>query len=301
VGGGAVFSACAPLLGGTVECWGDNDDGQLGNGTTTNSSTAVAVSGLNGVTALSVGNESACALLSGGTVECWGDNSYGALGNGTTTNSSTPVAVSGLSGVTALSVGDLSACALLSNGTVECWGYNGYGQLGNGTTTNSSTPVAVSGLSGATAISVGGGELSACALLSGGTVECWGANNAGQLGNGTTTSSLTPVAVSGLNGATAISTGGGLGDACALLSGGTVECWGDNYYGELGNGTTTDSSTPVAVSGLSGVTAISVGGGASPCALLSGGTVECWGRNDYGELGNGTTTSSSTPVAASDL
>src|SRR5580700_3923872 len=183
----------------------------------------------------------------------------------------------------AVSVGEESACALLSGGTVECWGYNG-------APSTALKPVEVSGLSGATAISVG--QRSACALLSGGTVECWGNNAYGELGNGTTTNSSTPVAVSGLTGATAISVGGL--SACALLSGGTVECWGYNQYGELGDGTTTGpatcsgsacSVTPVAVSGLTGVTAASVGV-LSACALLPGGTVECWGYNASGELGN---------------
>lgn len=251
----------------------------------------MAVSGLTGVTAVS----GSCALLTGGTVECWGYNGEGELGDGTTTTSSTPVAVTGLSGVTAISSGGSSTCALLSGGGVECWGDNEYGELGNGTTTNSSTPVAVSGLNSATAISVGGYQ-SACALLSNGTVECWGWNNYGQLGNGTTTGpdtcntsyacSTTPVAVSGLTGATAVSVG--VASACALVTGGTVQCWGDNSQGgELGNGTTTSSTTPVAVSSLSGVTAISVGNNYSACALLSGGTVECWGLNIDGYLGNG--------------
>jgi alpha-tubulin suppressor-like RCC1 family protein len=322
-------SPCALLSGGNVECWGYNADGELGDGTTTNSSTPMAASSLTGVTALAAGYSVSCAVMSDSTVECWGDNSYGELGGGTATGpdtcggfacSTTPVAVPGLTGVTAISVGTYHACALLSGGTVECWGYNAHGELGNGSSTGpstcngtngtaacSATPVAVSGLTGVTAISAGYEQT--CALLSGGTVECWGYNADGELGNGMTTSSSTPVAVSSLTGVTAVAAGGTL--TCALLTGGTVDCWGDNTNGELGIGTTTGpstcnggttacSTTPVAVSGLTGVTAVS-SGDQTVCALLSGGSVECWGYNGDGELGNGTTTNSSTPVVVSTL
>jgi hypothetical protein len=317
IGGVGPGFACAVLSSGSVECWGDNSEGELGDGTSTGpqtcpdgyacSTTPVAVSGLSGATAISAGGYFACALLSG-TMQCWGYNGDGQFGNGTTTSSSTPVVASSLSGVTAISAGASSACALLSGGTVQCWGNNENGELGNGTTTSSDTPVSVSGLSAVTAISAS--QYVACALLSGGTVQCWGWNtDYGGLGNGTTTSSSTPVAVSGLSGVTAISVGES--SACALLSGGTVKCWGYNGSGQLGDGTTTGpetcslsvgivetfpcATTPVAVSGLSGVTAISVGNGFA-CALLSSSTVECWGDNGSGQLGNGTTTSSSTPV-----
>jgi alpha-tubulin suppressor-like RCC1 family protein len=287
--------ACALLPDGSVQCWGDIAYATEGTGSTSQSLTPVAVPGLRGVTAISAGFDFACALLPDGSVQCWGDVEW----DGPASWSSVPVAVSGLSGVTAISAGNPS-CALLAGGSVECWGGDLWGQLGDDRNIETSTPVVVSGVSDATAVS--SGSPFACVLRSGGTVTCWGDNEYGEVGNGPPTDvDVTFAPVSGLTGVTAISAGYEF--ACAVVSGGTVECWGFNDCGQLGEGVKMGqtcygfpcSEVPVVVTGLSGVTAVSAGL-ESTCALLATGSVECWGYNEYGELGDGTERESSTPV-----
>ena len=205
-------------------------------------------------------------MLANGTAKCWGYNDFGQLGNGTTTNSSTPVVVSGLTNAVAITAGGDHSCALLANGTAKCWGCNDRRAVGQRHHDQ--------------LVDAGRGERPhqrgrdharaaphSCALLANGTAKCWGDNSVGQLGNGTTTNSSTPVVVSGF-GTKAVAITAGDGHSCALLANGTAKCWGDNSDGQLGNGTTTNSSTPVVVSGLTNAVAIS--GGQPPFVCVVG-------------------------------
>jgi hypothetical protein len=248
----------------------------------------VDVAGLgSGVQAIAAGQTHTCALTSGGGVKCWGGNDTGQLGDGTTERRTTPVDVVGLgSGVQAIAAGRDHTCAVTSGGGVKCWGRNDTFQLGNGVWGNKSTPVDVVGLgSGVQAIAAGG--VHTCALTNGGGVKCWGYNTSGQLGDGTTAFRSTPVDVVGLGSGMQVITLGG-DHACALTTGGGVKCWGWNFFGELGDGTTERMTSPVDVAGLdSGVQAIAAGE-RHTCAVTSSGGAKCWGRNDDGQLGEGT-------------
>ena len=289
--------SCAVTSAGAVWCWGSNADGRLGNGTTTDALTPVAVSYLDGAAKVTAGHLHTCAVTNSGAVWCWGSGGAGQLGDGTGTDALTPVSVSGLgSGVAALTSGDTHTCALTSAGAVRCWGS---GQLGDGLTGARLTPAAVSGL-GSGVAAIGAAMHHTCAVTSAGAVSCWGRNNVGQLGDGTTTSQDAPVPVSSLaSGVAAVAVGDW--HTCAVTEAGAVKCWGWNGYGQVGDGTTTWRVTPVPVSGLgSGVTTVSASD-RHTCALTSGGAVWCWGNNWWGQLGDGTTTSRSAPVAVSGL
>ncbi len=295
--------SCTLTPAGGVQCWGGNNSGQLGDGTTTSTASLkpFGVTGLDsGVLAIASGYAHSCALTQAGAVLCWGSNSSGQLGDGTTTNRLTPVMVSGLSsGVVAIAASGGQTCALNQAGTVLCWGYNGYGQLGDGTTTTRLTPVPVTGLSsGVVAIAASGGHT--CALTQVGAVRCWGQNNYGQLGDGTTANRLSPVAVTGL-GSGVVGIALGNQNTCALTQTGAVLCWGYNANGQLGDGTATNRAAPVAVSGLSSGAVAIVAGGNHTCALTQAGAVLCWGYNANGQLGDGTYTSRLTAVAVTGL
>ena len=313
VAGGAHTCARAIIHGITLmQCWGDNQYGELGlAGPPAQNPLPATVTGLSsGVTAISTGSTALhnCAVVSAG-VQCWGSNGAGELGSVVAgSNIPLPIIAAG-SGVTAVAAGFYHSCVII-NGVANCFGANGDGELGDGTTTPRITPMPISNIgTGVSAIAAGGGYIfdengHSCAIV-GGAASCWGENSDGQLGNNSTTNSNIPVAVAGLgSGVSAIAVGGGLtsvrySSSCAVVNAG-AQCWGNNVYGQLGNGSPSSSSTPVAVSGLtSAVTAITVGN-SHACAIANNG-VKCWGDNEYGQLGNGTQTNSATPVAVTGL
>jgi alpha-tubulin suppressor-like RCC1 family protein len=223
-----------------------------------------------------------------------------------------------LAGVRSVTTGALTTCALLTTGSIDCWGDDSYGEIGNGTTDGPNeggydTPQAVTGITDATSVASAG--VSFCALLTTGSVDCWGADAYGELGNGKFNgpdcflSGIgycydTPQVVTGITNARSVTSEDN--GYCAVLTTGGVGCWGDNSYGELGNGTIDGPhgeegyDKPQVVTGITDAMAVTSGGG-SPCALLATGSVDCWGYNYYGELGNGTTVDSDVPVAVTGI
>lgn len=286
---GGRAHTCA-VIEGAAYCWGDNAHGELGNNSTNSALTPNQVNGLSAsVTAISAGDAHTCAVV-GGLAYCWGSNGNNRLGPTSWDVANVPRRVEGLNDVTGVTAGHTHSCAV-AEGNAYCWGYDSYGALGNRSPYSSSTPIQVAGLTGRIASIAAGGHHT-CALLMEGTVMCWGYNLYGQLGDGTTKDSRVPVQVLGLGVATGLAAG--FGHTCALVDGG-VRCWGSNARGQLGSGSIgTDSNDPTEVGGLSaGVTAVAAGH-VHTCAVADG-KMFCWGSNDFGQLGTGTTNSSYDP------
>lgn len=291
--------SCALMLDGKVKCWGDNTQGQLGDGSSEiRQVMPVDVSGLSNVIAITAGSYHTCALLEDGQVRCWGDNWAGQVGDGTNVAHNTPVTITGLPlDAVDITAGDSHTCAVLINGRAMCWGANSFGQVGKGTSAmHMQAGVPVGMTSGIHEIAAG--LLHTCVLTDEGAVKCWGQNDFGQLGDGTMTDHLTPVDVVGLqSGVTAISAG--YFHTCALVDH-TARCWGYNRDGQLGDSTRETRLTPVRVQGIN-YNPTTIATGAEHTCVTVDGQVMCWGNNDAGQLGNESFSTKDEPVLVHNL
>lgn len=301
--GAGYRHACAVMSDGTTRCWGSNETLQLGLSSADTCQVELGpsgpepfackkaptpVPGLSDVKQVACGDGHTCALTNAGTVSCWGNDSSGQLGDGQAGGSrAQPQAVPGLVGVVAIGAGAIHSCALLGDGTVQCWGGATNGQLGLGGKNQSATPAQVNGVSGVTALAVG--AYHTCALSPSG-VFCWGMNQYGEVGNGASaTDEIFPAKVANLADAVAIAAGGW--HTCATRAGGEIVCWGHNQEGQLGSGTPGFGNTqtqPTLVALPSSASKLACGR-EHTCVVIADGTARCWGSNDHGELGAGTT------------
>ena len=304
---------CALSTVGTPYCWGAGSFGRLGNGDTSDRTEpeAVDMTNVNSVfVKLTAGAFHTCGLTGSGQVYCWGNNDQGQLGNGTNdpTTVLTPTPVTqGLLHFVDISAGMFFTCALASTSQVHCWGANDYGQLGDGTGDSSFVPTPVVQPVGVAFIDISTATVAAnvfaCALATSGQVYCWGHGANGTLGNGSNTSSPTPVEVD-QGGLHFVSIAVGNGHACALTGGGQAYCWGIGNNGRLGDGFLVDRNTPTAVEqtvdGYIPFVALAPGGNHT-CGLTAGGHGYCWGQGEFGRLGAGTTTDRLTPTVVAAM
>jgi alpha-tubulin suppressor-like RCC1 family protein len=276
--------------GNEVRCWGHNERGQLGNGSADGSSTPVTVAhGLDtALLGIAAGARATCVYTSSGA-KCWGDNRFGQLGAGVTSyREVSPVSVQLNQTITKIAMGQQHACAV-TGAEPRCWGNNNRGQLGIGTTQAANTPQLVSVPQ---VVDIALGNSHTCARTLGSALYCWGNNSDGQLGDGTFAQRNTPAPIMGMWAQVVA----GSHHTCGITGTGTIQCWGNNEFGQLGIGSTVSYSTPQAVTNFPGTATKLFGGGSTMCAINNTGNVYCWGRNDFGQLGDGARTNRLVPT-----
>jgi len=288
------YYTCAVTESGTVACWGANDYGQLGNGTTDDVNTPTPVPGLSGIKRVTTGIYHTCALSSAGTATCWGNNWGGQLGDETTEDRHSPTPIAEYSDLVALSAGGNNTCAVRADGRVICWGHNNYGQLGAGLPHTQNVPVEVPMLGG-DLVQIAAGAHHTCALSGAGTVRCMGASAAGQSGTSEEREAVAVTDVVSLDPPLQMISAGSYHN-CAVGAAGGIECWGTNNEGRLGNGSTNYPFAVVRVTGLTSGHVLTAAGGHHACAVTTTGTIQCWGGNNDGQLGTGDLLRSTVPI-----
>ena len=296
-------NTCIVLENSELKCWGNNSTGQLGNGETTNLYTPTTIDIDVSIQNIVLSIRHTCTIASDGSPLCWGSNDSGELGNGTTIDSLTPVNVTLPTGkkATALALGTTHSCAILDDNSLVCWGDNTYGQIGDGTTQEKNTPVAVNLGDGRFAKAIAAGQNHTCAILDDDSLKCWGDNQYGQLGDKSLVNRHTPTLIDLGEERSAKKIHTRTEHTCTILDNDSLVCWGKNDDGQLGNGNTSNTPIPTPVDfGSAKVQQVAVGGSFS-CALVGNYSLMCWGGNRFGQLGNGTNNSSSSPTSVSFL
>lgn len=294
--------SCAVLSDGSAYCWGLNVWGQIGDRSNANRNIPVPVYIRNSnlkVKHIETGDLHTCGAFSDGAMYCWGEGSWERLGTGQSGDRREPTIVTLSRGLKLKEMATAynSTCGIFDNNATYCWGSNTTGQIGNGTKSSSKGPTGVKLPTGRTAKQVTGGFFYHCALLDNGSIACWGFNKHGMLGDGTTSTRLTPVLVKLPSGRTAKQVRAGRDHACAILDNDSIACWGNNPKGQLGDGTNTNQQTPVLVKLPTGRTAKQLTTGYyHTCAILDNNAAYCWGKNSSGQLGIGSRTSQNLPT-----
>ena len=296
--GAGVDHTCGIRTNGTLWCWGRNDLGQLGDGTTGDKKNPTQVGALNTWTKVDGGGNHTCARKGDGTLWCWGYNSSGQLGDGTTAAYKvTPSQVFGaLTTWAGVNTGAYHTCARKTNGTLWCWGDNYYGQLGDGFTADKKNPTQVGALN--TWVEINAGFYHTCSRKTDNTLWCWGYNSSGQLGDGFTADKKNPTQVGALN--TWAEVNGGGNHTCSRKTDNTLWCWGYNSSGQLGDGTNGNKNAPTQVGALNTWAEVDAGGNHT-CSRKTEGSLWCWGDNIYGQLGDGTNANKNVPTQVGAL
>jgi alpha-tubulin suppressor-like RCC1 family protein len=294
----AESTTCGVTTDDVAYCWGNNRFGQLGNGATSLAATPAPTPVVGGLTfvAVATGGISTCALTGAGAAYCWGDNRYGKLGRGDLASSVSPVPVAGGIAFTSIHPALLHTCGLARDGAVYCWGLNSFGQFGSGTVTNTPALTPIRAAGGQTFASLSSGSAYACGIRPDSSALCWGTNQSGNLGTGSTSASYVPTAVAGgQTWKTVVANRGNtiVPHTCGISAAGTANCWGRNETGQLGTAATPQmcslnlpcAPSPLPVTAQITFRMVDVNANHS-CGVSTTGEAYCWGSTRFGQLGN---------------
>lgn len=288
---------CAINLSDNLKCWGRNHYGQLGDGTTVDKLTSTVIESAVTYSDVSAGDAHTCAITTAGVLKCWGRNSSGQLGNSTTTDEILPIVIDAGTSYSQISVSGNVTCGITTANILKCWGYNGFGAVGDGTIVDKDFPVTIDVT---TYSKIAVGAMHTCGITTAGVLKCWGLNDSGQVGDGTTANKVLPIVIDATETYSKIAVSSfTLYHSCGITTAGVLKCWGNNNYGQIGDGTTgVARSSPVIISAGTAFSDINVGYVHS-CAVKSTTTeLFCWGYNFFSQLGDYTTTNRSSPVQA---